>query len=109
VADKHEDKGPPQDTEAETSSGSFIDDEFAGQHGTVASKSSLKDEKQVALHPQSLGEEIEKVREESDDEPGLLGTAKKVLQEADRQVSGEYEHREDVEAEGNSRERPTNE
>ena len=52
MADKHEDKGPPQDTEAETSSGSFIDDEFAGQHGTVASKSSLKDEKQVALHPQ---------------------------------------------------------
>jgi len=59
--------------------------------------------------PQGLGEEIEKVREESDDEPGLLGTAKKVLQEADRQVSGEYEHREDVEAEGNPRERPTNE
>jgi hypothetical protein len=83
--------------------------QFAGRHGTVASKSSLKDEKQVALHPQSLGEEIEKVREESDDEPGLLGTAKKVLQEADRQVSGEYEHREDVEAEGNPRERPTNE
>ena len=109
MADKHEDKGPPQDTEAETSSGSCIDDEFAGQHGTVASKSSLKDEKQVALHPQSLGEEIEKVREESDDGPGLLGTAKKVLQEADRQVSGEYEHREDVEAEGNPRERPTNE
>jgi hypothetical protein len=109
VADKHEDKRPPQDTEAENSSGSFIDDEFAGRHGTVASKSSLKDEKQVALHPQGLGEEIEKVREESDDEPGLLGTAKKVLQEADRQVSGEYEHREDVEAEGNPRERPTNE
>src|ERR1017187_861847 len=52
VADKHEDKRPPQDTEAETSSGSCIDDEFAGRHGTVASKSSLKDEKQVALDTQ---------------------------------------------------------
>ena len=106
MANNDDDKGHAQDTE--TSSGSLIDDEFAGRHGTVASKSSLKDEKQVAFHPQSLGEEVEKIREESDDEPGLLSTAKKMLQEADRQVSGEYEHREDVEAEGNPRERHTN-
>jgi hypothetical protein len=108
MTDNHQDQRPRQDTDTETSSGSFIDDEFAGRHGTVASKSSLKDEKRVGLHPQSLGEEVEKIREESDDEPGLLGTAKKVLQEADRQVSGEYEHREDVKAEGHPRKGPTN-
>jgi hypothetical protein len=42
----------------------------------------------------------DKIRGESDDDSGLLGTTKKALQELDRQVSGEYEHREDVEAEG---------
>jgi hypothetical protein len=103
MTDNHQDQRPRQDTENETDSGSFIDDEFAGRHGTTASKSSLNDEKQLGLHPQSVGEEVEKIREESDDEPGVLGAAKKMLQEADRQVSGEYEHREDVEAEGHPR------
>ena len=107
MTDNQQDQRPRKPTE--TNSGSFIDDEFAGRHGTTASKSSLNDEKQVDLHPQSIGEEVEKIREESDDQPGVLGAAKKVLQEADRQVSGEYEHREDVEAEGHPRKRPTNE
>jgi hypothetical protein len=100
MADKPEDQTDSQDAETKDSSGSFIDDEFAGKHGTVASQSSLEDEKQTQLHPQAPGEAVEKISGESDDEPGLLGATKKTLQELDRQVSGEYEHREDVEAEG---------
>jgi hypothetical protein len=42
----------------------------------------------------------DKIRGESDADSGFLGTTKKALQELDRQVSGEYEHREDVEPEG---------
>lgn len=66
----------------------------------VASRSSLEDEKQVTLHPQTPGEEADKIRGESDADSGFLGTTKKARQEPDREVSGEYEHREDVEAEG---------
>jgi hypothetical protein len=100
VADEHEDQTSSPDTETDEPSGSFINDEFAGRHGTVASPSSLEDEKQPTLHPQTAGEVVEKVRRESDDDSSLLRTTKKALQELDRQVSGEYEHREDVEAEG---------
>jgi hypothetical protein len=57
MTDNHQDQRPRQETETETNSGTFIDDGFAGRHGTTASKSSLNDEKQVGLHPQSLGEQ----------------------------------------------------
>src|ERR1039457_7697147 len=100
MADKHEDETDSPDKETEEPSGSFVDDEFSGRHGTVASQSSLEDEKQITLHPQTPGEVADKIRGESDDDSGLLRTTKKALQELDRQVSGEYEHREDVEAEG---------
>jgi hypothetical protein len=100
LADKHEDETDSPDRKVAELSGSFIDDEFAGRHGTVASQSSLEDEKQVTLHPQTPGEVVDKIRGESDDDSAFLGTTKKALQELDRQVSGEYEHREDVETEG---------
>jgi hypothetical protein len=100
MADTHEDETDSPDKETEEPSGSLIGDEFSGKHGTVASQSSLEDEKQITLHPQTPGEVVGKIRGESDDDSGLLGTTKKALQELDRQVSGEYEHREDVKAEG---------
>jgi hypothetical protein len=55
IADKHEDQGLATDTETEGGSSVFIDDGFARGHGTVASKSSLNDEKQIAFDPQSSG------------------------------------------------------
>jgi hypothetical protein len=55
IADKHEDPGLATETETEDRSGVFIDDGFVRRHGTVASKSSLNDEKQVAFDPQSSG------------------------------------------------------
>ncbi len=100
MTDEHNDPTHSEDAQTEDGSGSFIDDEIAGKHGTVASQSSLEDEKQIALHPQNVKEAVEKIRQGSQDDSGLLGTMKKTLQEVDRQVSGEYEHREDVEAEG---------
>lgn len=100
MPDEHKDEIDSPDERTEEPSGSFIDDEFAGKHGTVASESSLEDETQITLHPHSPGEVAQKIRGDSDDDSGLLGTTKRVLQEVDRQVSGEYEHREDVEAEG---------
>jgi hypothetical protein len=56
MADRHEDETDSRSTETEEPSASFIDDEFAGGHGTVASQSSLEDEKQITLHPQTPGE-----------------------------------------------------
>ena len=100
MADGHEDDTDSRSTETDEPSGTFIDNEFAGRHGTVASRSSLEDEKQVTLHPQTPGEVADKIRGESDADSGFLGTTKKARQELDREVSGEYEHREDVEAEG---------
>ncbi len=47
MTDNHQDQRPRQETETETNSGTFIYDEFAGRHGTTASKSALNDEKQV--------------------------------------------------------------
>jgi hypothetical protein len=108
MADKHVDETDSLGKEADEPSGSAIDDEFAGRHGTVASQSSLEDEKQITLHPQTPGEAVDKIRGESDDDSGLLGTTKKALQELDRQVSGEYEHREDIEAEGDRPDRSAN-
>jgi hypothetical protein len=55
LADKPEDETDSPDREAEEPSGSCIDDDFAGRHGTVASESSLKDEKQITLHPETPG------------------------------------------------------
>ena len=80
-------------------SSSPVDEEFAGKHGTMASESSLDEEKRPELHPQSPTEVGEKLEEETQGED-LAGKAKKVLQEADRQFGGEYERRENPEAPG---------
>ena len=76
----------------------WVDKEFAGEHGTTASPSSVEDEKAPDFHPQNAHEVAEKVDEEASDDPGLIGKAKKALEEIDRQVAGEYEKRDDREA-----------
>lgn len=78
----------------------WVDAEFAGRHGTTASPSSVEDEKAPGFRPQNAHEVAEKVTEEASDEPGIIGTAKKALQEADRQIAGEYEKRDAREAPG---------
>jgi hypothetical protein len=80
----------------------WLDEEFDGKHGTVASKKSLSEERNPAFHPQNLHDAARKVSEESQDD-SVLGTAKKALEEIDRQVGGEYEGRE----EGHSAQRPS--
>ncbi|HKR98873.1 MAG TPA: hypothetical protein VJU79_05105 [Candidatus Dormibacteraeota bacterium] len=83
-----------------------VDAEFAGKHGTMASESSLEEEKRRGLHPQTASEMAEKVEEESEGE-GLTGKAKAVLHEADRQIGGEYERRENPDAPGPHGEPPS--
>lgn len=81
-----------------TSDSNSVDAELAGQHATTASPSSVEDEKAPAFRPQNAHEVAEKLAEEASDEPGIVGKAKKALQEADRQIAGEYEKREASEA-----------
>ncbi len=76
----------------------WVDEEFAGEHGTTASPSSVEDEKAPDFRPQNAHEAAEKVDEEASDDPGVIGKAKKALEEVDRQVAGEYEKRDDRKA-----------
>ncbi len=76
----------------------WVDEEFAGEHGTTASSSSVDDEKAPGFHPQNAHQAAEKVEQEAAGEPGVIGKAKKALEEVDRQVAGEYEKRDDREA-----------
>jgi hypothetical protein len=87
MADEHK--------EQDSSPVSFVDEEFAGKHGNTASESSLEEEQNPDFHPQRPTEVAEKLTGEAAEEPGVGGKAKKVLQELDRQVGGEYERRED--------------
>ncbi len=72
----------------------WVDDEILGKHGTVASDKSLTEEKDPGFHPQNAHEAARKVSEEAEGQ-GVVGTAKKMLEEVDRQVAGEYERREE--------------
>jgi hypothetical protein len=76
----------------------WVDEEFAGEHGTTASPASVEDEKAPGWRPQNVHEAAAKVKAEAADEPGIIGKAKKALEEVDRQVAGEYEKRDDREA-----------
>jgi hypothetical protein len=88
----------PRDEHPQPKPSNWVDKEFAGEHGTTASPSSVKDEKTPEFHPQNAHEAAEKVGEEAADEPGLIGKAKKAIEEVDRQIAGEYEKREDRKA-----------
>ncbi|HEY6470503.1 MAG TPA: hypothetical protein VI434_12140 [Candidatus Dormibacteraeota bacterium] len=86
------------DSTSNPGASNWVDAEFAGEHGTTASPSSVADEKQPGFRPQNAHEVAEKVKAESSEEPGLLGNAKKALEETDRQIAGEYEKRDDRQA-----------
>lgn len=87
-----------RDDNSQPKSSNWVDKEFAGEHGTTASPSSVEDEKAPEFHPQNAQEAAAKVDEEASDERGLIGKAKKAIEEVDRQIAGEYEKREDREA-----------
>jgi hypothetical protein len=76
----------------------WVDAELAGEHGTTASPASVEDEKAPEFRPQNAHEVAAKVKEEASHEPGVIGKAKKALEEVDRQIAGEYEKRDDREA-----------
>ena len=65
-----------------------------GRPGTVASEKSLTEERDPSFDPQNLHGAAHKVSEESEAQ-GVLTTARKALEEVDRQVSGEYEDHEE--------------
>jgi hypothetical protein len=73
----------------------WVEEELEGKRGSVASEKSLTEERDPGFHPQNAHEAPRKVSEESEGH-GVVGTAKKMLEEVDRQVAGEYEHREEV-------------
>jgi hypothetical protein len=73
---------------------SWFDEESEGKPGTVASEKSLTEERDPSFHPQNAHEAARKISEESEGK-GVAGAAKKMLEEVDRQVAGEYEHREE--------------
>jgi len=72
-----------------------VDREFAGEHGTTAIPGALEDEEHPEINPQTPGGALRKAAAEGSEGEGILDKAKRVAQEADRQISGEYERRED--------------
>ncbi|MBV9100977.1 MAG: hypothetical protein JOZ46_06410 [Candidatus Dormibacteraeota bacterium] len=73
----------------------WAEEEVAGEHGTTAMPSSLADEAHPEVDPQTPGGAMRKVKEEAGEGEGLGEKAKRAVQELDRQISGEYERRED--------------
>jgi len=72
-----------------------VDEEFAAEHGNTLSDASLDHEEHPEMHPQSPGELARKVRTESSEGEGVGEKLKRGLEELDRDISGEYERRED--------------
>jgi hypothetical protein len=89
---------PMSDDQNRPASPNVVDAEFAGEHGTTASSDSVENEKEPGFHPQNAHQVAEKIDEEAAGELGVLGKAKKALEEVDRQVAGEYEKRDDRDA-----------
>jgi hypothetical protein len=72
-----------------------VDEEFAAEHGNTLSDASLEEERHPEMHPQGPGELARKVRAEAAEGDGLVDKVKRGLEEMDRDISGEYERRED--------------
>jgi hypothetical protein len=72
-----------------------VDEEFAGERGTTLSDASLEEETHPEMHPQSPAELARKVRAEAGEGEGVVDKVKRGLEEMDRDISGEYERRED--------------
>ena len=60
-------------------------------------RESRTDERHPEVNPQTPHGAARKLREETAEGHGVVDTAKRVLEEADRQISGEYERREQPE------------
>ena len=72
-----------------------VDREFAGEHGRTALPGTLEEEEHPEIVPQTPGGALQKTAAEASEGEGPLEKAKRVVEEADRQFSGEYERRED--------------
>ena len=60
-------------------------------------RDSLTDERHPEVDPQTPHGAARKLREETAEGNGVVDKAKRALEEADRQISGEYERREQPE------------
>lgn len=60
-------------------------------------RESRTDERHPEVDPQTPVGAVRKLREETAEGRGVVDKAKRVLEEADRQISGEYERREQPE------------
>jgi hypothetical protein len=77
-----------------------LDSEFAGKDGTTLLEGSRTEEEHPEIDPQSPREQATKLKAEVSEGRGPLEKAKRALEEIDRDVSGEYERREDPTAPG---------
>lgn len=75
-----------------------IDEEFAADRGALASDDSLAKERHPGMHPQSPRQLGHKIAAEAGEGRGPVEKAKRVVEELDRDISGEYERREDATA-----------
>jgi hypothetical protein len=62
---------------------------------STALPGSLDDEQHPEIDPQTPGGAMRKLKEEAAEGGSVADKAKRALEEADRQISGEYERRED--------------
>jgi hypothetical protein len=73
-----------------------IDKEFSADHGTTVSEKAYEHEAHPEMNPQSPGELRRKVAAEGSEGHGPVEKVKRALEEIDRDVSGEYERRDDA-------------
>jgi hypothetical protein len=76
----------------------WAEEEVAGEHGSTVFPGSLEEEKRGDIDPQTPGGFVEKVKEEAAEGEGAGGKVKRVAQELDRAFSGEYERRDEEQA-----------
>ena len=67
-------------------------------HGTTASDASIDDERHPEMRPRSPMELARKMRAEAAEGRTPVDAAKRLLEEVDRDLSGEYERRDEEEA-----------
>jgi hypothetical protein len=72
-----------------------VDDEFAAEHGTTASGKAYEHEAHPEIDPHSPAQLGHKIASEAGEGDGVVEKLKRGLEEIDRDVSGEYERRDD--------------
>jgi hypothetical protein len=76
-----------------------MSDDRTDELGNTAMPGSRSDERHPETPAHTPGGAARKLRQEAGEGDGVLDTVKRAAQEVDRQVSGEYERREDEAAE----------